>query len=204
MNSSSNLSATAAPAVPERLIDESPPPADLAARCRQLIPHDGELNVDELEQLVLDIREDSTLWEPLILVDPSLRRYRLLYEDDRLDVWVLSWMPGQGTGFHDHDLSGVGLVSAQGSVIEKQMLLPEGATEIEMTPGVSRQGPAGYIHSVAHHSGEPAITIHAYSPKLIRVGQFRADANGVLSREVEFGRKELIDSTIAAIDPSRA
>src|SRR5690606_27862615 len=123
----------------------------------------GVLDVDALEQLVQRIAADASLWEPLKVVDPLRRRYRLLYEDDRVDVWVLSWMDGQATGFHDHDVSGVGLACAAGSVVERQMLLPSGATSVTMRPGDSRQGPPGYIHSVSHDDGAPAITIHAYS-----------------------------------------
>ena len=33
------------------------------------------------------------IWEPLMDADPDRRRYELLYEDDRMDAWVLSWMP---------------------------------------------------------------------------------------------------------------
>ncbi len=180
------------------------PPAELSARCAKLVPHDGVLDVAELEQLVREIVDHPQLWQPLVIEDPHRRRYRLLYEDDRVDVWVLSWMGGQGTGFHDHDLSGVGLACAQGEVVERQMLLPNGATSVRMTPGVSRQGPPGYIHSVAHVEGHPAVTIHAYSPPLVRVGQYRVDDEGVLRRSIEHGRQELLDNTIAAIDPDRA
>ncbi len=180
------------------------PPADLAAACADLIPRDGVLDVAELEALSLAIAERPELWEPLTVVDPHRRRYRLLFEDERIDVWVLSWMSGQGTGFHDHDRSGVGLACAAGEVIEKQMLLPTGAASVSMTPGVSRQGPPGYIHSVAHVDGTPAVTIHAYSPRLERVGQYRVDDEGILRRSIEHGRQELLDYTIAAIDPERA
>jgi predicted metal-dependent enzyme (double-stranded beta helix superfamily) len=180
------------------------PPAELSARCAQLLPHVGVLDVAELEQLARDLAADSDVWEPLTVVDEQRRRYRLLYEDERIDVWVLSWMPGQGTGFHDHDLSSVGLACARGEVVERQMLLPTGATSIAMTPGSSRQGPPGYIHSIAHVGGEPAVTIHAYSPPLARVGQYRVDEHGILQRTIEHGRQELLDNTIAAIDPERA
>lgn len=189
---------------PQQWSEVAAPPADLAERCGRLIPVEGELRVEQLEQLVNDIVADQSLWEPLVVVDPHRRRYRLLYEDDRVDVWVLSWMSGQGTGFHDHDLSGVGLACARGEVLEKQMLLPNGASEVRMVPGVSRQGPPGYIHSVAHRDGSPAVTIHAYSPSLVRVGQYRVDDAGVLRRSIEHGRQELLDNTIAAVDPERA
>ena len=52
------------------------------------------------------------------------------------------------------------------------------AETVRMTPGVSRSGPGGYIHAVAHHAGEPAVSIHAYSPPLVRVGQYRRDPAG--------------------------
>lgn len=192
---------------PQTWKDVLTPPEDLATRCQALVKaqaETGPLNLEQLDRLVRQITEDKSLWEPLIVVDEERRRYRLLFEDDRIDVWVLSWMPGQGTGFHDHDQSGVALICAQGSVIERQMLLPSGATRIEMTPGVSRQGGAGYIHSVAYASGSPAISIHAYSPPLVLVGQYKVDQEGVLYRKVEHGRQELLDNTIGRLDPSRA
>lgn len=202
---SASAASTDAPSLtPQQWNEVAAPPAELAARCAQLMPHDGVLDVMELEQLALDIVADQEIWQPLVIEDSHRRRYRLLFEDDRIDVWVLSWMGGQGTGFHDHDLSGVGLACAQGEVVERQMLLPTGATSVHMTPGTGRQGPPGYIHSVAHVDGHPAVTIHAYSPPLIRVGQYRVDDEGVLRRSIEHGRQELLDNTIAAIDPDRA
>jgi hypothetical protein len=70
-----------------------------------LIPRDGILAPDELEQLARDIVARPELWEPLVRVDAEQRRYELIHEDESLDAWVLSWMPGQGTGFHDHYIS---------------------------------------------------------------------------------------------------
>lgn len=189
---------------PQQWWEVTAPPADLAARCAELLEHSGTLAIDELETLVQQLAADPTIWEPMVIIDADRRRYRLLYEDDRIDVWVLSWMPGQGTGFHDHDISGVGFACASGEVIEKQMLLPSGATTVHLSARDSRQGPAGYIHSVAHAAGTPAVTIHAYSPPLQRVGQYRVDEQGILTRAVEHGRQELLDNTIAAIDPERA
>ncbi len=184
------------------------PPPEIAAGVADLLPSPSaepeRLVLDELEALARDLVARPDLWEPLVVADADRRRYRLAYEDERVDVWVLSWMPDQGTGFHDHDMSGVGLAIARGMVVERQMLLPTGATRLELSPGDSRQGGAGYIHSVGHGEGEPAVSIHCYSPPLVRVGQYKVDDQGVLSRHVEHGRQELMDFTIAAIDPSRA
>lgn len=177
------------------------PPADIANATRALLPREAVLDVDELEALARSIAAREDLWQPLVVRDEARRRYRLMYEDEHIDIWVLAWMPGQGTGYHDHDLSGVGLCSAQGHVVEKQLMLPQGASVVEMTPGVSRQGPPGYIHSVAYGSGDPAVSIHCYSPPLVRVGQYRVDDHGILWRKTEHGRQELLDHTIEDVAP---
>ena len=177
------------------------PPSDLAAATRELIPAAAELSAAELEGVATAIRDRPELWEPLLVVDAHRRRYRLLYEDERTDIWVLCWMPGQSTGFHDHDVSDVGIAIARGKIIERQLRLPTGATALELQPGDTRQGPAGYIHSVAHSEGAPAVSIHCYSPPLMKVGQYRVDTVGVLRRDAEHGRRELVDETIARVAP---
>jgi predicted metal-dependent enzyme (double-stranded beta helix superfamily) len=178
------------------------PPAELLAAIRELVPAgDGPLTTEQLVRLSAEIAAHEELWRPLVVADPDRRRYRLLYEDDRVDSWLIMWMPGQGTGFHDHAISGVGLVGVDGAVTEKQMRLPSGSFDVEVRNGDTREGPAGYIHSVAHLEGTPAITIHSYSPPLMEVAQYRVDENGVLRRETEHGRRELIDNTIAEVAP---
>jgi predicted metal-dependent enzyme (double-stranded beta helix superfamily) len=177
------------------------PPQELAAATRDLIPAMPELSAAELEQVAVAIRDRPELWEPLLVVDPARRRYRLLFEDERTDIWVLCWMPGQSTGFHDHACSDVGIAIASGMIVERQLRLPTGATALELRPGHTRQGPAGYIHSVAHGEGAPAVSIHCYSPPLMQVGQYRVDPQGILRRDAEHGRRELVDETIASIAP---
>jgi predicted metal-dependent enzyme (double-stranded beta helix superfamily) len=172
--------------------------AELSARCGELLDREGDYPAAELEQLVRRIAAREDLWRPLIVEDRTRRRYELLYEDDRIDIWVLSWMPGQATGFHDHDLSEVGLMCVQGELSEGMLTIGGEASAIRMTAGVSRHGPGGYIHAVSHVAGEPAISLHAYSPPLTIVGQYRVDESGRLRREAEHGRKELYDKTIAA------
>ena len=181
------------------------PPSEIAECIGALVPTDlPAIPADELEKLALTIAARPELWESLTLADTARRRYRLAFENEQTDIWVLSWMDGQRTGFHDHDRSAVGLAIAHGAVVERQLLLPSGATALTLSEGDSRQGPAGYIHSVGHHIGEPAVSIHCYSPPLLVVGQYRVDETGVLRRETEHGRRELIDYTVASIAPELA
>ncbi len=185
----------------EQWHDVMSPPDDLAARAAELIPTGpGEILTEpQLLSLVRGVFITPDLWRPLVVTDPVRRRYRLLYEDDRLDLWVLSWMPGQFTGYHDHGDAAVGLVVADGEVIERQLRLVDGAFYRRLGVGDERSGRAGYIHSVGHAAGTPAVTIHAYSPPLTHVGQYRADESGVLIRTIQHGRQELVDHTIAAL-----
>ena len=174
----------------------------LALSTSELLDRPGFLSEHELVDFVSRIAARRDLWAPLVIDDRERRRYELLYDDDRVDVWVLSWMPGQRTGFHDHDQSRVALLCVQGELDEGSLVVGREAETVHMAAGICRSGPGGYIHSVAHRAGEPAVSIHAYSPPLTCVGQYRADAAGRLRREVEHGRKELKDTTIA-VDGSR-
>lgn len=163
----------------------------------ELVPHEGILSTVELERLALDIADRTEIWEPLTHADLERRRYELIYEDDRMDAWVLSWMPGQGTGFHDHYISGVGIAVAAGAVREDLMVYGAEHLALHLTAGDSRQGGPGYIHRVTHEEGEPAVTIHVYSPRLDWVGQYRLGEDGVIRREVCPGRNELKPQLLA-------
>jgi hypothetical protein len=162
-----------------------------------LVPHAGLLSPDELEELARAIAGRPDIWEPLVRTRADRRCYELVYEDDRMDAWILSWMPGQGTGFHDHYISGVGLCVASGAVREDVMVYGSEHRARELRPGESRQGGPGYIHRVGHADGLPAVTVHVYSPRLDWVGQYRLAEDGVVQREVRPGRNELTEQLIA-------
>jgi predicted metal-dependent enzyme (double-stranded beta helix superfamily) len=162
-----------------------------------LVSHDSVLDPAELEDVATRIAADASIWAPLAHTDTERRRYELIYEDDRMDAWVLSWMPGQGTGFHDHYISSVGLCVAQGGVREDQMIYGKEPLERHLRPGDSRNGNPSYIHRVTYEEGEPAVTIHVYSPRLDWVGQYRIDDQGVMRREPSPGRNELKEQLIA-------
>ena len=162
-----------------------------------LVPHDALLTPGELEQVACDLTERRDIWEPLAHVDATQRQYELLYEDDRMDAWVLSWMPGQATGYHDHYISGVGICVAAGGVREDLLVYGGEDVALHLGTGDSRQGGPGYIHRVRHEDGRPAVTIHVYSPRLDWVGQYRLGDDGVIRREVRPGRNELTEQLVA-------
>src|ERR1700683_4534030 len=50
---------------------------------------------------------------------------RLRLADDR-EVWLLSWLPGQSTGFHDHGRAAGAFAVAQGQVRERTVAAGHG------------------------------------------------------------------------------
>ena len=103
-----------------------------------LVPHEGILSPAELEDIAAGIASRPDIWEPLVRIDTVQRRYELVYEDERMDAWVLSWMPGHATGFHDHYISSVGICTVQGVVREDQMCFGQPPVERMLTPGSRR------------------------------------------------------------------
>ncbi len=175
----------------------SPPFTPALASLGDLVPHDGLLTPEELERVAIEMTQRRDIWEPLARVDPSRRQYELVYEDDRMDAWVLSWMPGQATGYHDHYISGVGIAVAAGVVREDLLVYGGEDVDLRLREGDSRQGRPGYIHRVRHEEGRPAVTLHVYSPRLDWVGQYRLGDDGVIRREIRPGRNELTEQLIA-------
>ena len=156
------------------------------------VPSHGQLlSPTECESLAARVAE-SGLWRDVTLTptESRTRAYGLLYEDERIEVWLLSWLPGHSTGFHDHGESNVGFSVAQGSLVEQYLCFAEPPRQATLVVGDSRAAGCDYIHCLEWEAGEPALSVHVYSPPLSVVGQYRVD-DGVLHRCAQAGRDEL-------------
>jgi predicted metal-dependent enzyme (double-stranded beta helix superfamily) len=126
-----------------------------------------------LRQLVLDLAASPQRWLHLVEYDPARRWYqRLLLEADR-EVWLLSWLPGQRTGFHDHGPSTGAFTVVQGCLRERTA--PGGRPEAggaTLRPGSVRSFGPRYVHDVANESAAAAVSVHAYSPPLTTMDRF--------------------------------
>ena len=80
-----------------------------------------DLDCEALRRLVAAIADRPELWAPLVTLDPTRRRFEQLRRDGHVDVWVISWMSGHDTGFHDHDVSrGAVAVVALSVIVERK------------------------------------------------------------------------------------
>ena len=68
-------------------------------------------------------------WRDLVRFETVDRWYLRLSRDDAHEVWVLSWLPGQQTGFHDHGESAGAFAVASGRLIERAAAVGRPETE---------------------------------------------------------------------------
>ena len=142
----------------------------------------SELSAHELEAVVRRLAANPEHWRHLVRHDPDQRTYVELHRDDQLAVWLICWMDDHDTGFHDHDLSAGAVAVVDGAVAEDRLVLGgEPATHV-FEQGAAFSFTAADIHRVRHAGEAPAVTIHAYSPPLWRMGAYEILPGGELRR----------------------
>jgi len=121
--------------------------------------------------------------------------YELIWDDDEVNAWVICWSENQDTGFHDHDQSVAAIAVISGQVREERMRLGSSPHVRVARAGSTFTVPPVAIHRVLHAGEHPAVTIHAYSPPLVRTGTYR------MGPTREFERVSLPDRRGAARNP---
>ena len=136
-------------------------------------------------------------WRHLVAPDPAQRTYELLHHDDEVMAWLICWLDDHDTGFHDHDGSSGAVAVVEGAVREERLRLGSAPLERVARAGQSFTFSAADIHRVRHEAGRPAITIHAYSPPLWRMGSYEVAEGGALRRHSISYAEELRPRTAA-------
>ena len=78
-----------------------------------------------------------------------------------------------------------------GHVREERLTVGSGRRACELGAGEVFTVPPVAIHRVLHAGSAPAVTIHAYSPQLTRMGAYRIGPNGELERQAQSSEVEL-------------
>ena len=118
-------------------------------------------------------------WMDRVRLRTEDRWYERLYQGPDHDIWVISWMPGQSTGYHGHGESAGAFVLATGVLEEHR----PGEQSLVVAPGKPRAFGAEYAHDVRNVSLAPAVSIHAYSPPLTSMEEYDLDGNELVPRE---------------------
>ena len=136
----------------------------------------------ELVDFVQGLASRPQLWSHLIEHDRAARCYSELVRNDDVAAWLICWMDEQDTGFHDHDTSSGAVAVVSGSVREDRLVLGGPPSSRIVTAGSAFSFGASDIHRVQHAGAEPAVTLHAYSPPLWRMGTYEVQPGGTLLR----------------------
>jgi predicted metal-dependent enzyme (double-stranded beta helix superfamily) len=139
-----------------------------------------------LRQLVIDLAASPQTWLHLVRYDPARRWYRRLPWAGDQEVWLLSWLPGQHTGFHDHGRSAGAFTVVEGCLRERAA--PRGRPDpagAALPRGSARSFGPWYIHDVMNDTARPAVSIHAYSPQLTTMHRFDVSAGRLVRAAAE-------------------
>ncbi len=137
-------------------------PRQLAAKVRQLTATPAE-------------------WVARVRLDPEGRWYERIQADDGFEVWLISWLPGQSTGFHDHGSSAGAFGVVWGSLDE--CVMPRGEARVQVNQvgsGRVRSFGQRYVHDVRNPAaGTVAVSVHAYSPPLSSMTRYDLTPGGL-------------------------
>jgi predicted metal-dependent enzyme (double-stranded beta helix superfamily) len=153
-----------------------------------------ERHLIDLAATATRLADTPTLWEPLVDYDPVSRYYARLALTAQHEAWLLTWVPGQGTDWHDHGGSAGAFVVVRGALTEEHARLqPDGSAVVSSTrslaTGTLRPFGTRHIHRVTNTGLEPAVSIHVYAPALTRM-------NGYVR---EGDRLRLVESRLAGV-----
>ncbi|MFG2280712.1 cysteine dioxygenase [Streptomyces asoensis] len=124
-------------------------------------PREHPATVAEFVGLARSVAADRDRWAHLVRYDATTRWYHRLRTGPGYEVWLLSWVPGQGSGLHDHGLSSGVLTVLDGELTERT----ERGKRV-LAAGVQRVFAPGYAHEVVNDALEPAVSLHVYFPGL--------------------------------------
>ena len=171
------------------MTSSSLPAATRPAESEPTAPRVARENSAATLAAALSLRVD--LWAPLVeyrtdsrwthLIEPGAHEPHLdpsLHgELADVQVWLLSWLPGQGTDLHDHGGSAGAFAVAAGALTERVVAGRAGQAPHQHTAdlGAGRVRPFGphHVHQVVNTLHEPAVSVHVYRPRLSVMNTYR-------------------------------
>jgi predicted metal-dependent enzyme (double-stranded beta helix superfamily) len=134
-----------------------------------------------LHDFVKDLAARPEIWDRLVRHVPDQRTYEELVLREDVGVWLICWMDDHDTGFHDHDRSAGAVAVVRGKLREERLAIG-GSWSHVYDAGESFDFASHDIHRMSHAGGGPAVSIHAYSPPLSRMGAYTFDDAGLVKR----------------------
>jgi len=140
----------------------------------------GLLGPARLAELVRDVAGAGE-WQGSVMFRAGRHWFHRLELTDSYEVWVLAWLPGQHTGFHDHGDAAGAFAVVQGELHER--LARQGSRETHTRTawqGKVTSFGKRHLHDVGNDSAAPAVSVHAYSPPLTAMRRYDMTAAGLI------------------------
>ena len=134
----------------------------------------------DVSALVRAAAADRALWAPHLRFDPTARHWARLPSPDDVDLWLLTWLPSQGTELHDHGDAAAAIVVLQGTLTEVRADPAGRLTSLQLGPDRVHEVARGVVHDVSNAGPDPAVSLHAYSPRLTSMTYWRPAAGALV------------------------
>lgn len=135
----------------------------------------GDPTERALAAIVRRVASDPSQWAHLVRLGPQ-RAWARIEVPEGIDVWVISWPTFEATELHSHGDATAAFAAVVGAITE---IRPDAAGRLvprTFAPGVVQVIRPGDVHDVRNERVTPAVTIHAYSPRLTTMNFYRWDA----------------------------
>jgi hypothetical protein len=122
-------------------------------------------------------------WVARVRLDIEGRWYERIHMGEAYEIWLISWMPGQSTGFHDHGGANGAFGVAWGDLDECAVPRGDGAVLVNrIASGRVRSFGPRHVHDVRNSSATSvAVSVHAYSPPLSEMTRYDLTPSGLLA-----------------------
>jgi predicted metal-dependent enzyme (double-stranded beta helix superfamily) len=144
----------------------------------------------ELAAEVRRLTSSPAEWVARVRLDPEGRWYEQIHMGDSYELWLISWLPGQCTGFHDHGGANGAFGVVWGQLDEYQVSGGPGSRTAvgpgPVTAGTVRSFGPHHVHDVRNsEAGSVAVSVHAYSPPLTAMTRYDLTPGGLVPVSTE-------------------
>jgi predicted metal-dependent enzyme (double-stranded beta helix superfamily) len=159
------------------MLDLAPSPAEALPTLRRTTP-------GALFHLAGQLARRADLWRPHVQFAQHTRHSVRVAVTEAYEAWLLTWLPGQSTGLHDHGGSAGAFTVLEGEVDEAALApprrhAPAALVHRTLVAGRVRAFGDGYVHDVINTGRRPAVSLHVYAPALDTMRRFVLDDLGV-------------------------
>lgn len=109
--------------------------------------------------IALELAADTDRWRHAVRYHPDGPVNRLVGGTDELDLWLMSWLPGQRTDWHGHDEASGAFTVVVGALTERVTRTSGARVQHRVELGQTRVFGPSYLHQLINDGPYPAVVI---------------------------------------------